>query len=321
MATPAGTTIIQVSFTNTYSAGTPVVSSPATLTGDVVSPSVTFNTNGTGWVLQGAGFTPTISGNALELTDNNGSEGTCAFYVTAQYADGFNASFTYTASGNQAADGTCFIIQNSTAGTNALGAGGGGLGYFGISNSVALQINLYQIVGIAFGTNGNTYGNGGGTIYGPTGGVLVNSGDPINFKLKWVNGVLTVNMKDTVSLQTFTTNYPVGPLSAITGSSLGYIGFSGGDGGATSIQTVSGFQFQSVSPMALSVSPVVGNSFTISWPAYDSSFVVQTNTSLSLPNSWGNGPAPITANGVNTITVNVSGGARQVFYRLQRVGP
>jgi len=320
LPTPCGTNVIQVSFTNQYSGGTPIVSSAVSLTGDAVPPTITFNSNGTGWQLQGAGFTPTIAGNALELTDNNSSEGTSAFYVMAQYVGGFNASFTYTASGNAAADGTCFIVQNSSAGTNALGAGGGGLGYFGISNSVALEINLYQIVGIAFGTNGNTYGSGGGSIYTGTGGILINSGDPILFNLNWANGTLTVNMEDTATLVTYSTNYAVGPLQAITGSSLGYIGFSGGDGGATSIQTVSNLQFQSViPPISLSAAPGAGNTVVISWPAADPSYELQTNTSLSLPNNWGAGPLPVTVNGVSSVTVNNSGSTPRVFYRLQRV--
>lgn len=318
LATPCGTNVLQVSFTNELSAGTPVISSQATLVGDATPPVITFNTNGTSWQLQGVGVTPSIGTNILELTDNAGGEASSAFYVTAQYVGGFNASFIYTAGGNDGADGTCFVIQNNGAGTNSLGGGGGELGYGGITNSVALQINLYQSVGIAFGTNGGTYGNGGNP-YITTAPVYVNSEDPILVNLNWTSNTLTVNMTDTATHQTFSTNYVVGPVSTYTGSSLGYVGFTGGDGGATSIQTVRNFQFQSVvPPISLSAASGAGRTVVLSWPAADPNYVLQTNTSLSLPNNWGNGPTPVTANGVDKVTINVGGGSTQVFYRLQR---
>ena len=317
LATPCGTNLVQVSFTNEFSAGSVITSSQATLVGDATPPVITFNTNGTSWQLQGTGITPSIGTNILLLTDNKGSEASSAFYVTAQYVGGFNASFVYTAGGNLAADGTCFVIQNNGAGTNSLGGGGGELGYGGITNSVALQINLFQGAGIALGLDGGTYGNGGAP-YVSTAPVYVNSADPIQFNLSLANGVLAVDMMDKATLQTFSTNYPVGPLSAYTGSSLGYVGFTGGTGGSTAIQSVKNFEFQSViPPLSLAAKPGTGHTVVLSWSAADPSYVLQTNTSLSLP-TWSAGPVPVTINGVSSVTVNIGGGHTQVFYRLQR---
>jgi hypothetical protein len=256
---------IQVSFTNAQSGGVGVLSSVAVLQGDANPTNITFNTNGLGWQLNtvGAGGVPTLAGNVLELTDNTASEAASAFYGVAQYVGSFTASFTYT--GNGSADGAAFILQNSPAGINALGGVGGSLGYAGITNSLALEINLYngngENIGIALGTNGIA-----GAKYGATGPVSVNSGNPIQVGLKWVNGVLTVSLTDTKTLATYATNYTIGSLTPILGGSdLAYIGFSGADGGITSIQTVSDFEFNSgtkvssnASLTSLAVNPPAG---------------------------------------------------------------
>jgi hypothetical protein len=130
---------------------------------------------------------------------------------------------------------------------------------------------------------------------------------------------MAVSLTDTVTLATYSTNYVFGPLTPILGGSdLAYVGFSGGDGGATSIQTISNFEFNSViPPVTLSVSPLTGSSFVISWPATDPSYVLQKTSSLTAP-SWSAGPTPVVVGGVNQATVNVTGGSQQ-FYRLVRV--
>jgi hypothetical protein len=315
-----GTHTIQVSFTNSQSGGTPIVSSLASLQGDAYPTNITFNTNGTDWQLNivGGAAVPNIANNVLELTDGGSGEASTVFYTIPQFVGSFTASFTYQGIGS--ADGVAFILQNSSSGAIALGGGGGGLGYFGISNSVALEINLYNIPGIAPGTNGNTYGAGGGAVYQSTGPVDVSSGHPINFKLNWAHGVLAVSLEDTVTLATYSTNYTFGPLTPIlAGSDLAYVGFSGGDGGSASVQTISNFEFNSViPPVSLSVSPVTTNSFLITWPAADPSYVLQKTSSLKSP-SWVAGPTPVVVGGVNQATVNVNGGGGQQFYRLVRV--
>lgn len=319
LPTPCGANTIQVSFTNAYSGGSPTYSSPANLQGDSSPTNITFNIDGTGWIGQGNGVSgvPTIATNVLTLTDGTGGEASSAFYQYAQYVGSFAASFTYTAGGNMQADGSCFILQNSPTGPNALGGTGGALGYYGISNSVALEINLYSVAGIAFGTNGATYSNGGGSSYQPTGNISVSSGHPIDFNLNYVNGVLGVTMKDETTLETFSTNYVVGPLTPILGSSLAYVGFSGGDGGLTSIQSITNFVFTPViTPESLSATPEAGGKVIISWPATDPNYILQVSPSLSSP-SWANGPTPTMVNGHYQVTFTPVG---TEFYRLIHVG-
>jgi hypothetical protein len=318
LPTPCGIHAIQVTFTNAQNGGSPVVSSTASLQGDAYPTNITFNTNGIGWQLNsGAVGVPTLANNVLELTDNGSGESSSAFYMIPQYVGSFAASFTYQGIGS--ADGAAFIVQNGSSGVTALGGGGGGLGYYGISNSIALEINLYNIPGIAPGTNGNTFGAGGGAAYQPAGPVDVSSGHPINISLNWANGVLGVSLMDATTLATYSTNYPFGSLTPILGGTdLAYVGFSGGTGGSTSIQTISNFEFHSViPPVALSVSPVTTNSFLISWPAGDPSYVLQQASSLTAP-TWVAGPPSVVVGSMNQATVTATGGSG-AFYRLVRV--
>ncbi|MDB6068653.1 MAG: hypothetical protein JWR26_4861 [Pedosphaera sp.] len=313
---------IQVSITNSASSGFPTVSSLANLQGDSYPTNITLNTDGTGWQLNTAGFgaVPSIVTNVLELTDGGTSEAASAFYKTAQYVGSFTASFTYTDLSFGGADGAAFIVQNSSSGFSALGAGGGGLGYGGVSNSSALEINLYGFPGIAPGTNGNTYGTGNGIVYQTTGPVSVTSGHPINFVLNYANGILAVTLTDATTLATYSTNYSIASLTqTLGGTDLAYVGFSGGTGGVASRQHISNFEFNSViPPVTLAVAPGAPGTLVLSWPSADPSYVLQQATSIDGPVTWLAGPAPVVVGGVNQATVTVAPNGN-MFYRLARV--
>jgi len=313
MAAECGTHIIQVSFTNIFNGVIPVLSSEATLQVTNYPSAITFNTNGTGWQINtfGIGNVPTIGNNVLELTDGNGNEASSAFYAVAQYVGSFAASFTYQDQGGGGADGVTFIIQNTSASTNALGGFGGSDGYVGISNSVEFVVDLFNSTGpgIALATNGaNAVG------YGPTGNVSIGSGDPINFIMNYADGIFNVEMTDATTLATYTTNYTVGSLTSIVGSDLAYVGFTGGDGGITSVQTITNFVFMSVvPPVSLTVSPPNNGNVVISWPAGNPNYELQTTTNLL--NTWTIGPSPTETNGTNYVTITPIGRGDK-FYRL-----
>lgn len=310
---PCGAHTIQASFTNAQNGGSAVLSSVANLQGDTEPTNITFLDDPAALQLQGTGGgVPTFQNNVLELTDGNGNEASSAFFNVAQYVGNFTASFVYT--GNGAADGVAFVVQNSPLGAAALGGGGGGLGYSGITNSLALELNLYSDPGMVQATNGNTGG------FNPTGPVDITTGDPIQVNLNYLNGYLAVSLEDMTTFAEFATNYAVGSLTTLLGGTdLGYVGFTGGDGGLASIQTIGNFEFHSViAPVSLSVSRVTGNSFTISWPAADPNYVLQVSPSLTSP-SWTTGPAPVTVNGVNNVSVSATGGGSTLFYRLVHV--
>ena len=326
-AAVTGNNNIQVTVTNAETGGSPAISSVAAVTGVTTPISLGFGT-GDNWTLNTDGFgsVPSFPNpDDLELTDGGGSEASSAFYNLAEYAAGFTASFTYTAQDAQA-DGTCFIIQNSTLGVGALGAAGGSLGFAGaipdITNSVALEIDLYSFVGIGIGTNGNTFATDS-ILYGPTGGIYVNSGDPITFDLAYTNSILYVNMTDESTAVTYSTNYDIGPMTAILGGTdLAYIGFSGGTGGLASVQDVTNFVFQPILPTTRTppTAPTLSGLLTagnlqLSWATNSAGFTVQSTMSLIPPVEWTSVSGSPTLNG-SAYVQTVTNAASPSFFRL-----
>ena len=77
-----------------------------------------------------------------------------------------------------------FCIQNDPRGASALGGAGGNLGVSGIVPSAEVELNIFatQGVGYAFHTNGATQS------YLNTGGVNLQSGDPIGVVIQYASG-------------------------------------------------------------------------------------------------------------------------------------
>ncbi len=322
LAAPCGTTTVQASISNLLSDanGGPILTSEAILKGDSAPTNLTFINNGAGWVTNGNGATgstvPNFTNGVLMLTDGTGGEGSSAFFPIAQYVGGaWTASYIYNSHAGSA-DGTAFILQNMPTGPHSLGGSGGELGYGGITNSMAFEINLYNGNGETPGINGVINGLTG-TYFTAAPAIDVNGTNDIDVVLNWNNGVLSATLTDAVTLDTYSTNYNIGPLVPILGGNFAYIGFSGGDGGATSTQTVRNFQFHSIvsggSSVKLGVATAGNNSVVITWPTADSGYALQVSTSLSSP-SWVNGPAPTTVGTNNQITITTGTGS--AFYRL-----
>jgi hypothetical protein len=272
------------------------------------------------WTLQGAAVTPFLTGGVLQLTDNGGGEAASAFYDIAQYIEGFDTSFTYTPSGSLAADGVTFCVQNAAAGPAALGASGGDLAYFGITNSAAFELNIYALatggVGIGTGTNGQIalpYG----AVSNSSQSTPLNlaSGDPININLYYGQGVLQATLVDSVTSVAYVTNFHIGDIGPVIGGSVAYIGFTGSDGGSESVQQISNFSFLPAAPALLSISNSGGGSITISWSAgVLPGFVLQQSPSLTGP--WSNVSATPTVVGSQYQVVLTPGGSPQ-YYRLE----
>ncbi len=86
------------------------------------------------------------SGNVLRLNPSaQGQAGSAWYSVLQPVANGFSTTFRFqiTNASTPSADGIAFVIQNSEAGLQALGDGGGGIGYQGISNSLAIEFDTY----------------------------------------------------------------------------------------------------------------------------------------------------------------------------------
>ena len=209
------------------------------------------------------------------------------------------------------ADGSTFCIQNSPAGTAAIGGGGGSLAYAGITESAALALDLYNANpgGIQFVSGGANPAGGTYTLATP---VEFNYGHPINVTLQYNGQTLAVKLVDSFApTNVFMTNMVIGPISQYVGSDTGLIGFTGATGGVNSVQTISNFTYI---PQPVLTAALSGENIVVSWPAGVGGYVLQESSSLTNP-SWTTVTNSVNGDGSNLqVTVPVAGGNQ--FFQL-----
>ncbi len=164
-----------------------------------------------------------------------------AFLNSPQYIGAFTASYTYQDAGGGGADGCAFVLQNAPNGAAALGGGGGGLGYSGVTPSVAVEFNIYSANTVGMAVRNETGANRP-HLHGGTGSsedwlAVICVGVTISY-----NGMaLSVTLTDSVSHVSFVTNTSLN-IPVVLGTNTAYAsGLTGADGGTSSTQVVSKF--------------------------------------------------------------------------------
>ncbi|HTB85947.1 MAG TPA: LamG-like jellyroll fold domain-containing protein [Candidatus Sulfotelmatobacter sp.] len=297
-----------------YNGSGSVTSSVATLIVPGVLPLQFYNNTANGWTAGGSARFNTGSG-VLSLTDpaNGGGNGSF-FFQFPLYIKAFQASFTYQAAGNMAADGVTFCLQNDFRGVSALGSAGGQLGYGGasaITPSVALELNIFTGnglggVGYAFGANGSV-----NNVTAP-GSVNLSGGDPIAVLINYANGQMSLTFTDAIASTSYSTVLNVGDITQNLGANTAYVGFTGSYGGQTSVQTISNFQFISIPTAGINL--LNNNSSLISWPGSVLGYTLQQNSDLTTTNWMNVTNVNILSNGLNQVTAPTGG--PNMFYRL-----
>jgi hypothetical protein len=178
-----------------------------------------------------------------------------------------------------------------------------------------LELNLYtgsgQNVGYTVLTNGLTGVGGGNGNYRAPGNVQINGGNPINITMYYANQRMALTFTDILAHASFTTNLIVGDLTQIVGANTAFVGFTGADGGSTSIQTISNFSFTSIPPTTIQVN---GTNVLIYWPDGAPGYTLQQKADLTTSN-WTNVTSEnIFTNGLNRVVV--PRGSSNAFYRL-----
>jgi hypothetical protein len=273
----------------------------------VVELEPRFNCWGALWTLNGGA---TISNNVLTLTDGQPDEARSAFFNIPMYCQAFSVSFTYqSAPGTTStkADGVTFCLQNTAAGVQAVGDGGGSLGYKGITNSLAIAIDQFTAKGFEFLTNGQDPGALG--KYVPTTPAVDPSGsDSINVSILYQSNAVYLSMTDSVTQGAYVTNFAVGPLP-IAGPTA-FLGFTGGTGDLDSVQQISHFCFF---PIPTIGAADTGAGTVLSWPTGIGGYQLQSSASLN-PTNWLTQPGPYNAVGQQyQFPVTPAG---NTFYRL-----
>lgn len=195
----------------------------------------------------------------LRLTNRAGGERRSVFFETPQNITNFSASFTYQVSysGGPSNFGAAFVIQNSAAGAAALGAGTGSYGYGGITNSLAISLELPSSR-TGFYTNGAI---GGGSL--PTTPVSLPAGRMVNVNITYDGRFFNLTLLDPVGMTGFNTNFLAPNLGSIIGSDTAFIGFTASTNipgfGSGADQFFSNVRFTSVpSPGAVGVLLLAG---------------------------------------------------------------
>ncbi len=258
----------------------------------VVEPEPLFNFNGSLWTLNGGA---TIQNDVLTLTDGQpGGEARSAFFDFPMYCRAFRVAFTYQSGQGTTttrADGVTFCLQNTSAGTGAVGTGGASLGYTGITNSLAIAIDQFNAQGYEYLTNGQDPATLGQYVETAP-AVDPTNGHPINVSIVYQTNVISLSLTDAVTLATFVTNFTVGPLP-ITGGPA-YVGFTGGSGDLDSVQTISNFSFVPIPTMSAAHNGT--NGVLLSWPTGIGGYQLQSSTNLD-PANWLTLPGPYDAVG------------------------
>jgi len=304
-------------------------SSSSTASALVVLNEPTFFNNGEGWTLNSAAGTtllPSIANNVLEITQNTGGQANSFFYDTPMYCGAFQASFTYQmpAFTTSPADGFTFCLQNDPAGVNALGGGGGALGYSDVENGTTPYITNSLAVGFDL-YNGHTRGweviSEGYSAYAYTSYAPVSliSGDQIGVSINYDGNTITVGLADSSAGTTYTNSQVIGPISQYVGGNTALIGFTGGTGGDESQQNISSFLY---TPIPLVSAALSGNNVVISWPsgAGMDPYVLQSCTTVNGIYTTVPGTPPI-VNGNYQVSVPIPQGAGDTFYRLYLANP
>ena len=179
----------------------------------------------------------TVTGGVLQLTDGGTNENRSAWFDTPVPVGAFVTDFTFQQL-NAVADGMTFTIQGGSIW--ALGYPGGGLGYQGISNSVAIKFDLYNNAGEGIDSTG-LYTDGVAPTVPATDltstGVNLHSADIMHAHLVYDGTNLTLTLTDTVTNAVATEVYPVN-IPSVVGASTAYVGFTGGTGGSAATQNV-----------------------------------------------------------------------------------
>jgi len=177
----------------------------------------------------------TLTNNSLQLSVvGKGSNANAVWYTTPLNVQAFTTDFYFqetlpTANG-AVADGFTFTMQNAPAGVYAVGGVAGGLGYQGLTSSVAVKFDVYDNAGEGTDSTGFYQGGAAPTIPAldmTTSGVFLLSPDTMHAHLTYDGMTLTLLLTDVVTGSSFTASSAIN-IPSVVGGNTAYVGFTAG---------------------------------------------------------------------------------------------
>ena len=226
----------------------------------------------------------------LQMTNGGQNEASSAWYYQPVNVQAFDTIFTFQLS-NPGDNGITFAIQGNS--NSSLGASGSGLGYQGISNSLAVKFDFSTPVGLGTDSTG-LYINGASptvpAIDLSTSGISLSSDDLMIVELAYNGSILSMTITDDVTGAAYSTSWPANIPSIIGGSSA-YVGFTGGTTTLSSSQKLLTWEYVAGSEAApLTTTPIFsppGGSYngtqTVSMSSLTSGAAIYYTTDGSIP--------------------------------------
>ena len=210
-------------------------------------------------VFNGYGTDVTTSQNQLQLTSTSlVNETRSVWNATKVPIDAFTTNFQTTATSLLSTDGFTFAIQND--GTDALGGSGPGLGYSGLTNSLAVLFNLTN--GVASHSSQFSVSSNGSTANADQGmGLLdLNGNEPINVSVTYNGTTLSVTASNPLdTAQNFNWSQAM-DIPAIIGSDAAYVGFTAASGLSVANQIIQNWSFTGYSDPSITDAPTPSQS-------------------------------------------------------------
>jgi len=272
----------------------------------------------------------------LRLTDSPYQSGS-AFASAPVDVRGFTTSFRFQIGDVPRSiygDGLTFILQN--AGPTAVGVAGGGLGYEGVPQSVAIKFDLVDNAGEGSASIGVFTGGVTPTTPADTytpgfydSGIYRDNVRVFQADLSYSGGKLLLNLLDTRSGQQFSQTYTVDIPTAV-GAPMAYAGFTAGTGELFAPIDILGWTYSPTTDTSGNAAPII-----IEGPKADPYYVRGTSTELSalaaddggetdLQYIWevlsapaGAGPVLFSDNATNTAKVTTATFARTGTYTFR----
>ncbi len=229
------------------------------------------------------------------------------WYATPVNVQSFTTDFNFQITAAMA-DGFTFAIQNSPAGSAAVGGAGSQLGYGGLTRSVAVKFDIFNSQGEGSDSTG-IYVNGADptlpAVDMTASGVILSSGHVLHAHLAYDGTTLSVTITDTVSNATFSTSKALN-IPTTVGSANAYVGFTGGTGGSSANQSILNWTYTSSGTAPITATPT----FSPAAGTYGTaqSVTISDGTPGATIYYTTDGTAPTTASAVyaGAITVNAS---------------
>jgi hypothetical protein len=196
-----------------------------------------------------------INGTNLQMTSGGQTDSNSAYYWFPVSVETFSSTFDFTVSPGSTstlADGFAFVIQNDSHTTNGLI--GGGLGYAGLPNSLAIKFDFFNNAGEGPSSTG-AYVNGAmptipfDDLTAPGIGVMLGSGDKFNVQINYDGTTLSWRIEDesTPGPHNFEGFYTVN-IPHLIGSNTAYVGFTSSATDGTSVIDILDWTFSNTTP-------------------------------------------------------------------------